>query len=71
MFFPAGHPGSSGANEVTVTGEFAGIVNPNISPLSKWTCDWLLSEIFADSTINFGLTLLNVTLKFIVNLFTC
>ena len=71
MFFPAGHPGSSGADEVTFTGEFTGIVNPSISPLLKWTCDWLLSEMFADSTINFRLALLNATLKFIVNLFTC
>ena len=35
MFFPTGHPGSSGPDEVTFTGEFAGIVNPSISPLSK------------------------------------
>ena len=35
MFFPTGHPGSSGGDEVTFTGEFAGIVNPSISPSSK------------------------------------
>ena len=70
MFFPTGHPGSSGSVEVTFTSEFAGIVNPSISPSSKWNCDRLLSEMFADSTINLGLlSLVNVLLKFIVNLF--
>ena len=69
MLFPAGHSGFSGPDEVTLTSEFAGIVNPSISPSSKWNCDWFLAEMFADSTINLGL--LNVTLKFIVNLFTC
>ena len=71
VMFPSGHPGSSGSDEVTSTGEFAGIVNPSISPSLKWNCDWFLSEMFADSTINLGLSLVNVMLKFIVNLFSC
>ena len=35
MPFPTGHSGSSGPDKVTFTSEFAGIVNPSISPSSK------------------------------------